>query len=755
MSDVGQWLRSAPAAALVSPAVTGTALAGVLLADVAAPPRVYQLVLLTLAAGLVGFAAWSQRRLTAAGVQPGSGPVGSGQAAERATPGGPAGSAGPDGREGSAGPDGPASTVGAGAGTGAGRAPAVEGRWARRLQTTAPAAAGRSGAAHPSRTAGGADPAAGRARPGLPAAPAARTARARRNRRTILIAVAAVLAVALWLPLGAFGRVAVAFATFFLGYVAYALPLLPLTALDVLPPVRRAAFPWSLVGKRRYTVGAKRRFVLADQLAIARGARDAAREELTGRPLGVLVAVLGLLHLLRDAPGFGDTGYPRAGGLLGMAVGAPLGWLLSPAGAIALLFGLLATAAVQTAELLRPYRGPRWAVAGLAALLVVPLAGVTAGRLAGYDYYLGQQRGRVVVLAGVSRHERHPVADTGVPVAQLPSSLRALLADGIPVAGADDGVRVAKALAHPRPAAAFPADGGDLAVGDCFTTAGPGDQLRYLAPCSAAHAGEVYFVGTLPLRHDPGARVAEAVGRAMCEAPYGAYLGVPYGQSYLPIEAPLARGPGWRPLGTVACWLRAVGPSPLRGTKTVAAMAPGLRWDTGANCTVSAGDSVTLTAARTRTRCVTPGRGHPEGASAGTLRIDASLMPVNDYAGGARTGIACLDGADAYSGYYAAVSPDGGLDLWKQAGPQRSGLASAKPKRADPVTADAFFDLRLSCVMLPEHAGVELTASTGTLTVHASDRTSPVLHLSPRLFVESNDRPSQAVTVAELVATLG
>lgn len=751
MSDVGQWLRSALAAALVAPVVTGTALAAVLLAGVAGPPGPYQLGLLAVAAGLIGFAAWRQRRLSPA---PGTGEP-------------------PD-------PDSPGTGVPAATGVptpvatsvgevGPGHTRVAEGRWARRLQgpaggvsavgsrptgghraatVTASTTAPRPAATTTSTTASTATSTTA-PRPAFAAA-----ARWPGRRRAVLIGTAVVLAVALWLPLGLPARIAVAFGTFFFGYVAYALPLLPLVGLDVLPPVRRGRFPWALVGKRRYTVGAKRRFVLADQVTLARATRDAVREDLVGRPLGVLVAMLGLLHLLRDSPGFADTAYPRAGGLLGMAVGAPLGWLLSPAGAIALLVGLLATSAVETAELLRPWRGPRWASAGLAALLVVPLTGVTVGRLAGYDYYLGAQRGHVVVLAGVSRHERHRVADTGVAVGALPSSLRPLLTDGIPVDGTDDGVRAAKALAHPRAVAGFPADGGNLAVGDCFTTAGPSTQLRYLAPCSAAHAGEVYFIAALPLRHDPGVRIAEAVGRAICEAPYGAYLGVPYGQSYLPIETPLTAAAGWRPQGTIACWFGSVGPSSLRGTRTVAALSPGLRWDTEATgCTVTAGDSVTLSATRTGTRCVAPGRSHPEAASAGTLRIDASLMPVNEYTGAARTGLACLDGADARSGYYVAVSPTGGLELWKQVGAQRTGLATAKPRKPTAVTADAFFDLRLTCVIRPG-TGVDLTASTGTLTVRASDRTGPLSRLSPRLFVESNDQPSQAVTVAELLATL-
>src|SRR5206468_3242631 len=102
-------------------------------------------------------------------------------------------------------------------------------------------------------------------------------------------------------------------------------------------------------------------------------------------------------------------------------------------------------------------------------------------------------------------------------------------------------------------------------VGDCFSTAGADTGLRYATPCGAAHAGEVYFVGRLPLVRDPGARVAEAVARAVCEKPYGGYLGVPFGQSYLGIEAPLRAGGPWRPRPAMACWLRAVAPAPLRG----------------------------------------------------------------------------------------------------------------------------------------------------------------------------------------------
>jgi hypothetical protein len=36
-----------------------------------------------------------------------------------------------------------------------------------------------------------------------------------------------------------------------------------------------------------------------------------------------------------------------------------------------------------------------------------------------------------------------------------------------------------------------------------------------------------------------------------------------------------------------------------------------------------------------------------------------------------------------HRGYYAAVSPDGSLELWKQAGAERRRLAAAPPQRAD------------------------------------------------------------------------
>jgi hypothetical protein len=544
------------------------------------------------------------------------------------------------------------------------------------------------------------------------------------RRRIAVVALAsAVLAVLLWLPIGPPGRVAFAAATFLVGYGAWALPVLPLLTLPVLPPGPRQPVPWRLLAKRWPAT--------ADLHTVASGALRAAREHVFTRPAGVILAGLGLLHLLRDTPGFGELAYRRAGGLVGMAVGGPLAWLCSVSGAIGLLCALLASAAVTTTWYLRPYRGRDVAAAALAVLLAVPLGGAALLRFVGYDYVLGTSGTHLVVLAGVSRHDRHQVTDTGVSTMDVPVTLAGLLRAGIPVSGRADGRRLAHALARPTTVKSYPVSGGDLAVGDCFTNVGPDAQLRYPAPCGAAHAGEVYFVGRLPVT---AGRDVAAVARAMCEKPYGEYLGVPFGRSYLPIEAPMVSR------DTMACWFRSVGPSSLRGAKVAGALLQG-GWDSGPGCTVAFTDSLALTAGNAR--CLAPSKGHPETATTGILTVDATI----GFSGTpTRFGLACVDGADLTSGYYAGVAADGSITLEKQVGAARTPLATGKPKRqaklANPL------DVHLRCEIGTD--GVDITATAGPATVHAADVTQPVRRISARVFV---DAPA-AVTVTAFAATL-
>ena len=79
--------------------------------------------------------------------------------------------------------------------------------------------------------------------------------------------------------------------------------------------------PWRLLAKR-WPAPAELRTVTVAALR-------AVREQVFTRPAGVVLAGLGLLHLLRDTPGFAELAYRRAGGLAGMAVGGPLAWACS------------------------------------------------------------------------------------------------------------------------------------------------------------------------------------------------------------------------------------------------------------------------------------------------------------------------------------------------------------------------------------------------------------------------------------------
>src|SRR5947207_841117 len=245
-----------------------------------------------------------------------------------------------------------------------------------------------------------------------------------RRRVAVVSLASATLAVLLWLPIGPPGRIAFAAATFVVGYGAWALPLLPPLALPWLPPSSRQPVPWRLLAKRWPAP--------AELSTVTVAALRAVREQVFTRPAGVVLAGLGLLHLLRDTPGFAELAYRRAGGLAGMAVGGPLAWACSVSGAIGLLCALLASAAVTTTWYVRPYRGRDFAAATLAVLLAVPLGGAAVLRFVGYDYVLGTNGAHLVVLAGVSRHDRHQVTDTGVSTVDVPSTLGSLLREGSP-----------------------------------------------------------------------------------------------------------------------------------------------------------------------------------------------------------------------------------------------------------------------------------------------------------------------------------
>src|SRR5207249_1175348 len=131
---------------------------------------------------------------------------------------------------------------------------------------------------------------------------------------------------------------------------------------------------------------------------------------------------------------------------------------------------------------------------------------------------------------------------------------------------------------------------------------------------------------------------------------------VPFGQSYLPVEAPMTAQ------GRMACWLRAVAPAPLRGTKLIASLLQS-GWDASAGCQAALTEKLALTPQGKDIRCVAPGRSHGQSTGAGTITVDATLAV--GFADAGRAGVACLDGADAASGYYVAATADGVLELWK------------------------------------------------------------------------------------------
>lgn len=549
----------------------------------------------------------------------------------------------------------------------------------------------------------------------------------------IIALIVAGLVALLWVPQVPVHGVAAAIFTFVFGYAAYALPVLPLLLLWPLPRLPRATWPWQLplvpfVDRRLWT-GAELR-----DLAVA--TLQYLRERVLTRTTGIALAALGLLHLVRGNPSLLDGGASRAGGLIGWLLAEPLRLVFAAGGAIGLLGGILVGAAAVIAASV----GRAWGtVAGYAVLAVaaaVPLLGVGAGHWLGFEYYLRTEQGKVVVVAGLSPTHRQAVHDTAVPVDGLSPSLLALLDKGLQVTGNDDGDRIARALADPSQAAAdtFVGDQFELKAGECFDWIGGSSQLRYVTPCNAAHIGEVTYVGHLPFLDDPGRDAVDAAAKAVCEQSYGAYLGVPYGQSFLPLEKPMLP-PGWTARPVIACSVGAVGPWTLKDSKTVAALQQKVPWGAATGCKVELPDALRITAEQPNTRCVAPGPEQRLAVQGGGFAMDLEFGAIGKTAGAAKIGAACLDGADLGNGYTFEVGADGVIEIDKLVGGQPTKLAaSAKPKNAGPPTT-ASTPLQVTCKPTAD-GGIELTAfSTGNRKATAVDKTNPVTRLSPRLML--------------------
>jgi hypothetical protein len=553
----------------------------------------------------------------------------------------------------------------------------------------------------------------------------------------IAVVVAAVVALALvcWSHWGEPGRLLFSLARALFGLFAYALPVLPLFALLPAPATDRTRVPWSALRRR-------------DRTELPRFAGIAARAAtvaVLGRPVGVALVTTALFHLLRGAPGTDFGAHRQAGGLFGIAVAAPLSALVSPAAALALLFAVLVCAAlVITGHLYRHLT--RWpAVAALAFLIVTPLAVTGVSHGVGYDHYLGVRGDRVVVIAGLSPVHRQEVEDAGVALADVPAAMRDVLRGGLRVSDPADGRRIAKGLADPAQAAAdvLPDGGLKLRAGECFSFVGGSSNFRYTAPCNGEHTGEVFYVGRLPFRDNPGTPVRDAAARGICEKSYGGYLGVPFGSSYLPMEAPVVQGGGWQPRPLVACVFGAVGPWSLKGTRTIAALAQPGDWGPGAGCAVTPEAGLKLAVDAPNARCVAPGKA-ARLDSPGPAVIDAEFAPLGKAAGNGRVGLACLD-TDATTGYYATVGGDGILELVKQTGTERTKLASAGKARAStsPSPQTAITTIQLSC--RPTEGGTQLDATAGAARKLAfTDRTAPVTRYAPRLVVETAEAPVAA-----------
>lgn len=543
--------------------------------------------------------------------------------------------------------------------------------------------------------------------------------------RTGVVAAAVVLlALVCWVRPGEPGRVLFDLARSVIGLLAYALPLVALFGL--VPHGPRAPVPWRALWTDRKA--------LALGIAVTRTGRDA----VLGRAAGLVLATVALFHLLRGQPGLEESAYRLAGGLLGIVVATPLAGVFSPAGAFGLLLAVLVGVAAVTAGHLRRPLGPYPALAALVLLVVTPVAAAGVTNRVGYRYFLGADGDRVVVIAGLSLHHRHDTYDARVAIAEVPTPMHPVLRKGFPVADRDDGMRVAAALADPGKATTdgFPDGGLTLRTGECFSFVGGTSNFRYTVPCNGEHTAEVFYVGRLPFASDPGTGVRTAAARGACEKAYGGYLGAPYGTSYLPMEAPLVRD------NLVACLFAALGPWPLRGTRTVAALQQPVDWSPGAGCAVESG--VRITAGQPGQVCVAPGRAVTATGSA-PFTVDAQFQPVGRGAGNGRVGVACVSG-DAVTGYYATVGGDGVLTLTKQQGTGKATLGAAGKARSSPSPQTAVTQIQLTC--RPSGAAVQLVAAAGKgreLTV-----TDPqgITTLSPRLVVEAAEAPvTAAVTV--------
>jgi hypothetical protein len=556
-----------------------------------------------------------------------------------------------------------------------------------------------------------------------------------------------VLAIVCWVQPGEPGRVLFSLARALVGMFAYALVLVPLLALVPVPASRRAPVPWAALA----TAGRNR----ADLLALGGALASAGRDALLGRAAGIVLVTAALFHLARGEPGLDAGAFRLAGGLLGLVTATPLAGAFSPAGAYGLLLAVLVCVAVVTAGHLHPYAGRYPTVAAMTVLIVVPLVASVVSNRVGYDFYLGVGPGsagdRVVVFAGLSPSQRHEVFDSGVALADVPTPMRDVLRDGLRVTGKADGLRIAAALVDPAAATADGLRDGGLVLrtGECFGFVGGTSNFRYATPCNGEHTGEVFYVGHLPFDADPGRAVRDAAARGVCEKAYGAYLGAPYGTSYLAMDRPVVQSGGWTPRPLVACLFGAVGPWPLKGTRTVAAMQQQLDWTSGPGCTVEAG--LRITAGQPNLVCVAPGKAVTT-ASAAPLVIDAEYAPVGRAAGGARVGVACV-GADAATGYYATVGGDGVLAVTKLADSTRTVLGtSGKPGAStSPSPHTVATQIQLTC--RPADAAVRVVATAGK--GRQIDVTDPagVTSLSPRLVVESAQAPVTA-TVSLFTATV-
>lgn len=554
-------------------------------------------------------------------------------------------------------------------------------------------------------------------------------------RLAVTVPLALVLAALLWVPQLPGHAAALKVTSFFFGYAAYALPVLPLLLAWPLPRLPREPWPGRLllvpVVDRRLWRGAELATLGSATLLFL-------RERVLTRSTGIVVATLGLLHLVRGNPAVLDGGAARAGGLFGFLIAEPLAFVLAAGGAIALLGGVLGVAAGIIAASVGRAWGTVTGYAVLAVVVAVPLGAVGAGHWYGFEYYLRTENGHVVVVAGLSPTHRQAVHDTNLAVDGLSPSLRQLFADGLPVADYADGDRIAKVLAAPSTAAAdaYAGEQFDLKTGECFDWIGGSSQLRYVAQCNAAHVGEVTFVGHLPFTVDPGAKAVDTATRAMCEQSYGDYLGVPFGQSFLPLEKPLLP-PGldktWHARPVIACWLNSVGPWPLKGTKTVAALQQKASWGPSGGCKIEVPDALRITAEQPNVRCLAPGPEQRLSVPGGGFNIDLEFAAIGKSAGGARIGAGCFDGANLANGYSFEINADGVIEIYKHAGDQHPKVAaSAKPKNAGPPTT-ASTPLQVTCKPTGD-GGVELTAfSTGNRKATWVDKENPFTSLSPRL----------------------